>query len=41
VDSHIIKAGVEPTEAPSTWNVRVKNPDGSSAALVDGLKVKP
>ena len=41
VDSHRIIATIEPREAPATWTLRVKNPDGSSAALVDGLKVKP
>jgi V/A-type H+-transporting ATPase subunit K len=39
-DSHIIMATIEPKQAPSTWTVRVKNTDGSSAALVDGLKVR-
>jgi len=40
IDSHTIKATVVPRKAPSTWNVRVKNPDGSSAALADGFNVK-
>ncbi len=41
VDSHTITATVVPARAPSTWNVRVKNPDGSSAALVEGFRIKP
>jgi V/A-type H+-transporting ATPase subunit K len=39
--SQTIRATVVPARAPTTWNVRVKNPDGSSAALVEGLAMKP
>lgn len=40
-DSHTIIATVTPRRAGATWNVRVRNPDGSSAALVEGLKIRP
>jgi V/A-type H+-transporting ATPase subunit K len=40
VDSHTITAIVEPRPGRTRWDVRVKNPDGSSAALADAFTVK-
>jgi len=40
IDSHTITATVIPRGAPTRWHVRVKNPDGSSAALAGALRVK-
>lgn len=36
-----IRVTLAPRNAGTTWNVRVRNPDGSSAALVEGLVVRP
>ncbi len=40
-NSQTIRVTLAPRKPGTTWNVRVRNPDGSSAALVEGLVVKP
>jgi len=39
-DPSSITATVTAGMAGTTWNVRVKNPDGSSAALANGFRLK-